>query len=135
MRYLTCEEYEKILRSALAQHGLRPKQADNLIRARWPLAGHVGCMNEASGRGLLLDEGALRDFLAAEFAEHYPDAPEVESVLADLTRVAVAPALFERFLEWCVEHNRCRHTDNGRKLAEHPEAVDEMTRRAASRMN
>lgn len=104
MRFLNTQEYDNVLRAALAQHGLSTADARRLIACRWPM-GSDSLPAEAVGRGLIIDSADWCAYVA-EFA---PDAE------GDFVGILNAEAA-EEFFQWCADTGRARLTEVGRHL-------------------
>lgn len=130
MKVLTQDEYETVIRSGLRDQGLNDQVADFLIGARWPMYGHQA-LAECAGRGLLLSEQDLADWVHETVGYFWEDDGEVvEPMVTWLGHNSI-----DGLLEWALAHGRGKSSLSGILATQRPEVVKMICRPMKGQMN
>lgn len=127
MRWLKRDEYDAVLRAALADRGLTPSQAEVLIQSRWPILPD-SVAAEGAGRGLV-----IRPEHVDEYLDELCRRNGKERLPTD--EVAFLPVAFDNFLAWCVRTGRAELTKMGELLQEDDRPVTRILRAEAAPNN
>ncbi len=124
-RFLATHEYDALLLAGLCRMGADEATIRTLLAARWPLFDQ-SIIVEAQGRGLSITFDDVQSFLDA-----FVDKLDVEPF--DARQTCFHPDMFDRMLQWLVEHGRGKSTLTGSLMEQQPQELRVMLENSTAR--